>query len=316
MIEVMSFMKKMYEIHNKEIIPVEEKKKNFWIHLTNPTDEEIKAISEELQIEETVLRKTLDKSELPHIEIEENSILYVINIPYVILSKNKKKYRAFPFGIFLFEDGVLTVSTNNHPIIGDILTNKIPNLDFFNHDTFPIYMIGKSMEYYLKHLNEIQEDIRLKEKDLIKASSNKDLEHLLTLQKSLLYFTTSLQGNRAVLEKIENNNRLTSKEIDTLRDVQIEIKQGIEMANICREILENTMNTYSSIISNNLNDIMKFLTSITLVISIPTMIASFLGMNVSLGSFGTDPYSFVIIIALSFVIAIILIIILRKKNLL
>ena len=207
-------MKKMYEIHNKEIIPVEEKKKNFWIHLTNPTDEEIKAISEELQIEETVLRKTLDKSELPHIEIEENSILYVINIPYVILSKTKKKYRAFPFGIFLFEDGVLTVSTNNHPIIGDILTNKIPNLDFFNHDTFPIYMIGKSMEYYLKHLNEIQEDIRLKEKDLIKASSNKDLEHLLTLQKSLLYFTTSLQGNRAVLEKIENNNRLTSKEID------------------------------------------------------------------------------------------------------
>ena len=157
---------------------------------------------------------------------------------------------------------------------------------------------------------------RLKEKDLIKASSNKDLEHLLTLQKSLLYFTTSLQGNRAVLEKIENNNRLTSKEIDTLRDVQIEIKQGVEMANICREILENTMNTYSSIISNNLNDIMKFLTSITLVISIPTMIASFLGMNVSLGSFGTDPYSFAIIIALSFVIAIILIIILRKKNLL
>ena len=88
------------------------------------------------------------------------------------------------------------------------------------------------------------------------------------------------------------------------------------MANICREILENTMNTYSSIISNNLNDIMKFLTSITLVISIPTMIASFLGMNVSLGSFGTDPYSFLIIIGLSFIIAIILIIILRKKNLL
>ena len=88
------------------------------------------------------------------------------------------------------------------------------------------------------------------------------------------------------------------------------------MANICREILENTMNTYSSIISRAISEFMKFLTSITLVISIPTMIASFLGMNVSLGSFGTDPYSFLIIIGLSFVIAIILIIVLRKKNLL
>ena len=309
-------MQKMYKVTNNEFLPTEELTKNFWIHLTNPTDDEIKRICEQLQIEEHVLRKTLDKSELPHIEIEENSILYVINIPYIVLSKNKKKYRAFPFGMFLFEDGILTVSTHNHPIIQDILTNTIPNLSFQNHDTFPIHIIGKSMEYYLNHLNEIQEDIRLKEKDLIKASSNKDLEHLLSLQKSLLYFTTSLQGNRAVLEKIENNNKLTPKEIDILRDVQIEIKQGIEMANICREILENTMNTYSSIISNNLNDIMKFLTSITLVISIPTMIASFLGMNVSLGSFGTDPYSFIIIIGLSFIIAIILIIILRKKNLL
>ncbi len=309
-------MKKYYTLENKDFIPCEEIKKNFWVHLTNPTDEEIKEICEKLAIEETVLRKTLDKSELPHIEVEDNSILYVINIPYIILSKTKKKYRAFPFGMFLFKNGILTVSTNNHPIIQDILEGKINNLDFNNHETFPIHIIGKSMEYYLKHLNEIQEDIRLKERDLIKASSNKDLEHLLTLQKSLLYFTTSLQGNRAVLEKIENNNKLTSKEIDILRDVQIEIKQGIEMANICREILENTMNTYSSIISNNLNDIMKFLTSITLVISIPTMIASFLGMNVSLGEFGTDPYSFAIIIALSFIIAIILIVILKKKNLL
>lgn len=309
-------MKKIYTLDNNEFIQTEDIKTNFWIHLTNPTDEEIKEVCSILSIEEIVLRKTLDKSELPHIEVEENSILYVINIPYIILSKSKKKYRAFPFGMFLFKNGVLTVSTNNHPIIQDILEKKIVNLDFKNHDTFPIHIIGKSMEYYLKHLNEIQEDIRLKERDLINASSNKDLEHLLTLQKSLLYFTTSLQGNRAVLEKIENNNNLTSKEIDILRDVQIEIKQGIEMANICREILENTMNTYSSIISNNLNDIMKFLTSITLVISIPTMIASFLGMNVSLGNFGTDPYSFMIIIGLSFVIAIILIVILKKKNLL
>ena len=309
-------MQKMYKFTENEFLPTEELTKNFWIHLTNPTDEEIRSICDTLKVEETVLRKTLDKSELPHIEIEENSLLYVVNIPYIILTKNKKKYRAFPFGIFLFEDGILTVSTHNHPLIQDILTNKILHLDFKNHDTFPIHIIGKSMEYYLNHLNEIQEDIRLKEKDLIKASSNKDLEHLLSLQKSLLYFTTSLQGNRAVLEKIENNTKLSPKEIDVLRDVQIEIKQGIEMANICREILENTMNTYSSIISNNLNDIMKFLTSITLVISIPTMIASFLGMNVPLGIVGESDLSFLIIFIILFIVSLILAWWLRKRDML
>ena len=308
-------MKQIYQIINHERKKTNTISKNYWIHLTNPTDEEIKDVCNVTGIEERILRKTLDKSELPHIEFFENALLYVINIPYVFTS-SKKKYRALPFGIFLLENGIITTSLLPHPIVEDILNDKFNDLDFTNQDTFPIQIIGKSVEYYLKYLNEIQDDIRLKEKDLLKASSNKDLEHLLSLQKSLLYFTTSLQGNRAVLEKIENNSKLSSKEIDLLRDVQIEIRQGIEMANICREILENTMNTYSSIISNNLNDIMKFLTSITLVISVPTMIASFLGMNVSLGSFGTDPYSFIIMVGFSFVLAIILIIVLKKKNLL
>ena len=301
-------MQKIYVIKNEQAVLAEEIEKNYWISLIDPSEEEITNICTKLQIEEKVLKKALDKSELPHIEVEENGLLYVINIPYVLLSKSKKKYRAFPFGIYLTNEGVLTISTHPHPLITDMSEKTIPEFSFQNHDTLPILLIGKSMEYYLKHLNEI--------KDLLKASSNKDLEHLLSLQKSLLYFTTSLQGNRAVLEKIENNMKLSPKELDILRDVQIEIRQGIEMANICREILANTMNTYSSIISNNLNDIMKFLTSITLVISIPTMIASFLGMNVSLGSFGTDPYSFILIVGLSFLLAILLVIILKKKNLL
>ena len=154
-----------------------------------------------------------------------------------------------------------------------------------------------------------------KEKNLMKAS-NKDLERMLLLQKSLLYFTTSLQGNRAILEKIENNNHLAPIELDYLKDVQIELKQALEMSTIYREILDNTMNTYSSIISNSMNNVMKFLTSITLVISIPTMISSFLGMNVFLGDFGKNPYSFLLVLLLSTLISVLLIIVLKKKNLL
>ena len=150
----------------------------------------------------------------------------------------------------------------------------------------------------------------------MKSTSNHDLERMFTLQKSLLYFTTALQGNLTILEKLENNLKENEKEVELIKDTQIEIKQGIEMAKTYRSILENTMDTYSSIVSNNLNDIMKFLTSITLVISIPTMISSFLGMNVFLGDFGTNPHSFILIILVSFLISMILIYILKKKNLL
>jgi len=306
-------MKKMYQIKNNEILKTEKLKKEYWIDLINPNENEIKSISKRLNIEEQDIRKTLDKSELPHTEYEENYTLFIINIPYVT-HQEKKKYRAHPFGLFLLEEGFLTISIKEHTI-RNAIKSFISKDNFKNKKIFPIYLIGKSVEYFMKCLNEIQTDILKMEKTLIHSTSNKDLERMLDLKKSLLYFTTSLQGNRTILEKMENNN-LSEEEIELLKDVQIEIRQAIEMANIYREILENTMDTYSSIISNNLNDIMKFLTSITLVISIPTMISSFLGMNVFFGDFGTNPYSFLFVIGIAIIVTLIVIIILKKKNLL
>ena len=205
---------------------------------------------------------------------------------------------------------MLSISLNEHPLIDELKDNE--NIDITN----PVIWVMKSTEYFIKYLNEIQEDILEKEKTLIKSTSNKDLEHMLTLQKSLLYFTTALQGNRSLLEKIKKIDNFSNNETELIIDAELEINQAIEMANIYREILESTMDTYSSIISNNLNDVMKFLTSVTLVISIPTMISSFLGMNLSLGEFGTNPFSFLLIVLISFLVALILILVLKKKNLL
>lgn len=307
-------MKKMYRIQKNEIVKTEKLKKDYWVDLITPNEKEIKSISKRLTIEEQDILKTLDKSELPHIEYEENYTLFIINIPYVTHTE-KKKYRAHPFGLFLLEDGFLTISMKEHTIRNAIKSFIAKGNDLKNQKTFPIFLIGKSIEYFMKCLNEIQNDILKMEKTLIHSTSNKDLERMLDLKKSLLYFTTSLQGNRTLLEKMENSN-LTEEETELLKDVQIEIRQAIEMANIYREILENTMDTYNSIISNNLNDIMKFLTSITLVISIPTMISSFLGMNVFFGDFGTNPYSFFLVIGIATFVTVLLIIILKKKNLL
>ena len=289
-----------------------------WIHLTNPVDEEITKISEAFRIKKRSLTKLLDNAELPRVESLNKNLLIVIDLPYTVKYHNVNKYRVMPLGIILMPNGIITISSKEHPLIDDIKSNQIKGLNISDKQRFPLYLIGKSVEYYLKFLNEIQEDIRAKESILAKATNNHELVHMLTLEKSLVYFINSLRGNDLVLEKLENVNHelFKEKDIELLKDVKIETKQGIEMANIYREILESTMDTYGTIISNNLNDVMKFLTSITLVISIPTMIASFMGMNVPLGDFAINPASFLVLVIISLILSIIIIIILRRKNLL
>ncbi len=307
---------KFYDLNNKTCQETKKLAKNYWIDMIDPNEEEIKSICDLLKLEEIDLKKVLDKSELPHIEQEQNATLYIFNIPYVITNNGKKKYRSYPFGIFYQEKGLISVSLKEHPLKEVLQKELLNENNWRNMEDFSIFFIAKTTEYFIRYLNEIQDDIIEKEKDLIKSPSNKDLERMLTLQKSLLYFTTSLQGNEMLLEKLENNNNLKASSLDNLKDAQIEIKQAIRMASIYREILENTMDTYSSIISNNLNDIMKFLTSVTLVISIPTMISSFLGMNVTIGDFASNPYSFLLIILICLLVTILIVILLKKKNLL
>ena len=312
-------METIYKTNEQgNFIKLDKYESNNWIHLTNPSDEEITKISETFRIKKRSLTKLLDNAELPRVESLNNNLLIVIDLPYTVKYHNVNKYRVMPLGIILMPNGIITVSSKEHPLIDDIKSNQIKGLNISDKQSFPLYLIGKSVEYYLKFLNEIQEDIRAKESILAKATNNRELVHMLTLEKSLVYFINSLRGNDLVIEKLENINHelFKEKDIELLKDVKIETKQGIEMANIYREILDSTMDTYGTIISNNLNDVMKFLTSITLVISIPTMIASFMGMNVPLGDFAINPASFLVLVLISLVLSIIIIIILHRKNLL
>ena len=307
-------MKTIYEIQKGELLETKEFSKNFWIHLESPTKEELESTSLELSMKQSDLEKALDKFELPHMETEENYFFVILHTP-VKQESSKQKYRAYPIGIFFLKNGILTISSEETSIQSFIKESIEAKEDYNNPNFYPIYLLNKSTNLFLKYLNEIREEILQKEKHLNKAS-NKELDSMLSLQKSLLYFTTSLQGNRTILERLENSHSLSSIEQDFLKDGMIELKQALEMTNIYQEILENIMNTYHSMISNNTNDIMKFLTSITLVISIPTMISSFLGMNVYLGEFGKNPYSFLLVILISLLITVLLLILLKKKNML
>lgn len=309
----------IYTTDNNGVNEVNELKKECWINLTNPTIEEIKKVSKETRTDEDLIVKLMDTEELPRIEVGNNATLIVVDTPYVTDTRYKHKYNTEPLGIIINNDGyIITVSLKQQLILDDFKENKVKDFDASKKTKFLIQILLKVSSAYQKELMSINDYMNKKEKILYKSTNNKELIDLLNVEKTLVYFSTSLKANDVVLEKLSKGNVVTLYEDDNdlMEDAMIENKQAIEMSNIYREILTSMTDTYATIISNNLNDVMKFLAGITIVFSIPTMVASFIGMNVPLGDMGTSPVSFGLIIIFSFVLSIIIALILKKKNML
>ncbi len=314
-------MIKIYETDNKtlELKEINDFKKNSWIDMENPTYDEISVVSEKTEIDKELLTKLLDEEELPRIEVDGNSTLIVIDTPYITDSNYKHKYNTKPLGIIINNNGYfVTISLKRQAVLDDFKEGKVKDFNVSKKSKFIYQILLKTSSAYQKELFSINEYINQKEKTLYKSTSNKELVALLNIEKTLVYFLTSLKANDIVLEKLSKGNIINLYKCDNslIEDCIIENKQSIEMTSIYREILTSMTDTYATIISNNLNDIMKFLAGITIVFSIPTMVASFIGMNVPLGSIGTSNISFLLIIIFSFILSIIIAIILKKKNML
>ena len=314
-------MIKIYETDNKtlELKEINDFKKNSWIDMENPSYDEIYVVSEKTEIDKELLTKLLDEEELPRIEVDGNSTLIVIDTPYITDSNYKHKYNTKPLGIIINNNGYfVTISLKRQAVLDDFKEGKVKDFNVSKKSKFIYQILLKTSSAYQKELFSINEYINQKEKTLYKSTSNKELVALLNIEKTLVYFLTSLKANDIVLEKLSKGNIINLYKCDNslIEDCIIENKQSIEMTSIYREILTSMTDTYATIISNNLNDIMKFLAGITIVFSIPTMVASFIGMNVPLGSIGTSNISFLLIIIFSFILSIIIAIILKKKNML
>ncbi len=303
----------MYKVEKIENI-----EKLCWIEMINPTQEEIQKISEQTNTNIDLLKKLLDEEELPRIEIEGGSTLIVIDTPYIIDNQYKHKYNTYPLGLILNDEYFITVSLKSLDIFDDFKKEKIKDFDIKKKTKFVIQILLHIASLYQLELKAINEDINKKEKTLYKSTNNKELVTLLNIEKTLTYFITSLKANDVVLEKLNKGNLIPmyEEDLNLLEDAIIENKQAIEMADIYREILTSMTDTYATIISNNLNDIMKFLASITIIFSVPTMISSMLGMNVFLGDIGSNPYSFIIIIGISVLLSLLLAWIFKKKGML
>ena len=307
-------MIKIYQSKKDNTIEeIKELNKDTWINLINPSDKEIRKVADYLKIDDKLIKQVLVEKELPRLKRLDNATLIVINVPFMKDKSIKNKYITYPLGIIVTAKNITTVSLVEHTFLNnleDVNTNKI--------NQFLIQILLKSAQSYLVTLESIDEDISRIENNTYKATDNKQLLNFLNIQKTLVYFLTSLHANGVVLERLQRENVLnfTKNEAMLLEDAILENKQSIETSTIYREILSSTMDTYSSIISNNLNVIMKFLAGITIVFSVPTMIASFLGMNVPLGEFGDNPASFALITLISLIISLCIAWWLKKKNML
>lgn len=312
-------MIKIYKTNeNEQLTAIKNYEINSWIDLINPTIEEIEEVALKTNIPKGLMEKLLDAEELPRIENEGEATLIVIDVPLIEDRRYKSKYATLPLGIITSNEYLITISTKEVEILTEIKENKIKSLYTYKKTRFIIQLLLGIASLYVKYLNLINKEIEIKEKVLIKSTSNKELISLMNIQKSLVYFVTSLKSNDIILDKLAKGNVLDlyEEDFDLLEDAIIENKQGIETANIYREIIGSMTDTYATIISNNLNEVMKFLAGITIVFSIPTMISSFMGMNIPLGSFAKNPFSFIILVGISFIVALIIAWILKKKDLL
>lgn len=261
--------------------------KGSWINLINPTPYELKVVSSLADIEIDFLRSALDEEERSHTEFEDNCILVVTNVPVM---RSHDSYDTLPLGIVMTESYTITVCLEDTPVLSAFNETTARNFRTFKKTRFLFQILYKSATFYLKYLRQISKLSEEIEKRLRQSMKNQELLQLLELQKGLTYFNASLRSNGAVLDRLlrlrsshsVNNTilKMYEEDEDLLEDVIIENKQAKEMVEMYSKIISSMANTFASIISNNLNLVMKFLASITIMLAIPTVISSFFGMNV------------------------------------
>ena len=297
---------------------IQEYKKGSWINLVAPTDDEIKKVCNKLKINEDFIKYSLDYEEKARIDIEEddNTILFIIDVPITEKENNEKVYSTMPLGMIVVRDDFfITVSLKQNRVITELEKNK--NIFTYKKSRTILQVFYKNAQMYLSELKKIDREKENTEKELNNSMKNRELLKMMNLEKSLVYITTSLKSNELVMEKTLRGKiiKLYDEDEDILEDAIVENKQAIEMAKIYSDILSGTMDAYASIISNNLNIVMKVLTTITIILSIPTIIGSFWGMNVPV-PFEQTPFGFYVVVVMSLLITAITYIAFKKKNLL
>ncbi len=272
-----------YKTINNVVIEIDNIEAGCWVSAVEPTDEEIKKLINEYGLDHGFVRSSLDEEESSRVELEENQTLVIVDGPIVEKqAENTITYSTMPMGIVLTKENVFTISLKESIVISEMASGLIKNVQTHLKTQFVLLLLLRLATRFLQCLKQIDKISSALEKQLHGSMKNKELIQLLGLEKSLVFFSTSLKADEITLEKILRGRviKLYEDDQDLLEDVLIEVKQAMEMCNIYSGILSGVMDAYASIISNNVNDVMKRLTIITILMAIPTIITSFYGMNV------------------------------------
>ena len=294
---------KTYWNIEKTLSPLNEWQPNCWIQVTCPTDEDQRLLEEEFKIPDYFLSDISDTDERARYEYDDGWMLIILRIPYAKEIRSRTPYTTVPLGIIHKRDVTITVCFYETNMMIDFVSYQQKRGEGFTDYVDMIFRLFlSSAVWYLKRLKQINSLIEKAKRNLDHGVNNESLIGLSRLQDSLTYFITSIRGNENLLSKLKFKLQVDELDADLIEDVNIEMTQARETTSIYSDILESTMDTYSSIINNNMNTTMRTLTSISIVMMLPTLISSFFGMNLVNGM-EESPYGFALALVISFVVS-------------
>ncbi len=285
-----------------------------WINVVDPSEDEITRLCHKLGIPRDFVTAPLDLDERARTDREGEVILILLRVPHAQSRQADVPFVTLPLGIILADELIVTVSKLENRVVMDFTTGRV-NFSTAKRNRFVLLLLLRTASWYLRYLRQINREVDMLEDRLQLSMRNEELLELLKYQKSLVYFTTALRSNELMMERLQKSGifKMYPDDRDLLEDVLTENRQAIEMVSIANDILSQMMDAFASIISNNLNVVMKFLTSVTIILTLPTLVASFYGMNVPL-PLQDSPYAFLITLSFSFLLSVAVVIIFLKKD--
>jgi magnesium transporter len=296
------------------LLPLNSFEKGCIVHVTDPTPSELSTLRTALKVPDDFLADIIDVDERSRMEVEDDQLLMVYRIPFQNQS-NGFPFTTIPLGIVLSKEELVIICQKNNEVLDDFFSRSGKGIVIENKIDLILHLFMRTTMFYNRYLKQINNQTGLIEQELEKSTRNKELHRLLKMEKCLVYFTTSLRSNEMMMVKLKSSKWVRDFEFsqDLLDEAMIENRQAIEMAKIYSDIQSGMMDAFASVISNNLNIVMKQLTIITIILMIPTLIASFYGMNVP-NKLENSRYAFWCILGGSAVVATLASLLIRRKK--
>jgi magnesium transporter len=286
---------------DKTVRSLQEPKPGCWINMISPDEKEIREINRKCKVPLKFLRSGLDKDESPKIDEEKGAKMFLVKIPKSHPESKMFKVGTIPLTIIKTKDYVITVCLKDNSILGKFKKNEVDEFFTVMKTRFIFQLFNETSKHYVEYLDSIEEKINKSEEKLSKALENKEILQLLNLQKTLVYFNKAILGNNRIFENIVSGKYLQIYEgdIELLDNTMMENRESLEMVNVYEDLLSNTISAYASMVSNNLNIVMKILAALTIIMAIPTVISSLYGMNMTLPfQEHTNAFSMVVLVSL------------------